>query len=93
VWKAAIAQLLISLFPNDFLPEIPGFNMAYECLPLHLMKTFKELDELKLNSYNFTLHISIDNSDSGRAAMAMLAAVDYTKYITGNQKESAAHQA
>ncbi|KAF3053840.1 hypothetical protein E8E11_010791 [Didymella keratinophila] len=76
-WKAAMAQLLISLFPHDFLPESLGFNMAYESLPLHLLKTVKELREVRLNPYYFELHISIDNADSGHAAMAMAAVADY----------------
>lgn len=47
-WKAAVAQLLISLFPHEFLPEALGFNMAYKSLPLHLLKTVKELREVRL---------------------------------------------
>lgn len=80
-WKAAIAQLLISLFPRDFLPESLGFNMAYESLPLHLLKTVKELREVRLNPYYFELHISIDNADSGHAAMAMAAVADYIDLV------------
>lgn len=76
-WKAAVAQLLISLFPHEFLPEILGFNMAYEGLPLHLLKTTKELRELDIDNYYFMLHISIDNADSGHAAMAMEVVTDY----------------
>jgi hypothetical protein len=76
-WKAAMAQLLISLFPHDYLPESLGFNMAYESLPLHLLKTVKELREVRLNPYYFELHISIDNADTGHAAMAMAAVTDY----------------
>jgi len=67
--------------------------MAYECLPLHLMKTVKELDELRLNSYYFVLHISIDNPDTGHAAMAMLAATDYVEHIAAEEGECAAQQA
>lgn len=93
VWKAAIAQLLISLFPHDFLPEILGFNMAYEGLPLHLMKTVKELEELKLNAYYFVLHISIDNADSGHAAMAMEAAIGYIEHQRETHGGAAAQQA
>lgn len=93
VWKAAVAQLLISLFPGEYLPEILGFNMAYECLPLHLMKTVKELDELRLNSYYFVLHISIDNSDTGHAAMAMLATVEYIEQVAAEAGAPAAHSA
>jgi hypothetical protein len=32
VWKAGVAQLLISIFPHEFLPEILGFNMHSEML-------------------------------------------------------------
>ncbi|TKA49871.1 hypothetical protein B0A49_14045 [Cryomyces minteri] len=93
VWKAALAQLLVSLFAADFLPEALGFNMAYEGLPLHLMKTVKELEELKLNPYYFVLHVSIDNADSGHAAMAMDAAVDYIEQARKASGDEAAHQA
>jgi hypothetical protein len=90
-WKAALAQLAISLFPHDFLPEALGFNMAYESLPLHLLKTVKELRELRLNPYYFELHISIDNADSGHAAMAMAAVSNYISLVAEDQGEEAAH--
>lgn len=89
-WKAAMAQLLISLFPHDFLPESLGFNMAYESLPLHLLKTVKELREVRLNPYYFELHISIDNADSGHAAMAMAAVADYIELIERDEGVEAA---
>ncbi|KAJ5059151.1 hypothetical protein J3E72DRAFT_230977 [Bipolaris maydis] len=92
-WKAAMAQLTISLFPHDFLPEVLGFNMAYESLPLHLLKTVKELRELRLNPYYFELHISIDNADSGHAAMAMAAVSNYINLVAEDQGEEAAHVA
>jgi hypothetical protein len=92
-WKAAIAQLTVSLFPHDFLPEALGFNMAYESLPLHLLKTVKELRELRLNPYYFELHISIDNADSGHAAMAMATVVNYINLVRKEEGEEAAHNA
>jgi hypothetical protein len=90
-WKAAMAQLLISLFPHDFLPEALGFNMAYESLPLHLLKTVKELRELRLDPYYFELHISIDNADSGHAAMAMAAVANYMDKVSQHDGEEAAN--
>ncbi|KAL6703281.1 hypothetical protein ACN47E_010069 [Coniothyrium glycines] len=92
-WKAALAQLIISLFPHEFLPEVLGFNMAYESLPLHLLKTVKELRELRLNPYYFELHISIDNADSGHAAMAAAAVADYIKLVQRDNGYDAAHVA
>jgi len=89
-WKAAMAQLLISLFAHEFLPEALGFNMAYESLPLHLLKTIKELREVKLNPYYFELHICIDNADSGHAAMAMTTVMDYVKMVERDEGTEAA---
>ena len=81
VWKAAVSQLLISLFPHEFLPEILGFNLHFEGLTMETMKAAKELGELRLNPYYFVLHISIDNADSGHTAIAMQAVIKYLKYI------------
>lgn len=83
IWKAAVGQLLISLFPHEFLPEILGFNMHFELLTLETMKLAKELQELKLDAYYFILHISIDNADSGHSAIAMQAVV---RFIEGIQR-------
>jgi hypothetical protein len=92
-WKAAVAQLLISLFSHDFLPEALGFNMAYESLPLHLLKTIKELREVALNAYYFELHVCIDNADTGHAAMAMTTVVDYISLIEQTKGGDAARVA
>lgn len=81
VWKAAVAQLLISLFPHEFLPEILGFNMHFEMLTWDTMRAIKELKELGLNDYYFLLHVSIDNADSGHTAMAMQSVIEYLQYI------------
>ena len=93
VWKAALSQLLISLFPHEFLPEILGFNMHYEMLTWDTMRAIKELRELKITDYYFLLHISIDNADSGHTAMAMQAVVDYMQHCTNANGEAAAQEA
>jgi hypothetical protein len=93
VWKAAVAQLVISLFPHDFMGEVLGFNLAYESLPLHLLKTVKELRELGLSAFYFELHISIDNADSGHAAMAVAAVCDYIDLVGQREGEEAAGMA
>lgn len=49
VWEAAVGQLLISLFPNEFLPEILGFNMHYELITLDTMRASLELKALGIN--------------------------------------------
>ena len=92
VWKAAVAQLLISLNPHEFLPEILGFNMHFEMLTWDTMRAIKELKELKLNEYYFLLHVSIDNADSGHTAMAMQVVIDYVRHIQETEGASVAQQ-
>ncbi len=41
VWKSAIAQLLISLFPSEFVPEILGFNLHFEAISMDTLKAGK----------------------------------------------------
>lgn len=93
VWEAAVVQLLISLFPHEFLPEILGFNLHFEGLTLETMKAATELEELGLNPYYFILHISIDNADSGHTAIAMQAVVKYIEHVKEAQGNISAHQA
>ena len=81
VWKAAVSQLLISLFPHEFLPEILGFNLQFEGLTMETMTAAKEVEEVGLNPYYFVLHIAIDNADSGHTAIAMHAVMKYLAQI------------
>jgi hypothetical protein len=89
VWTAATAQLCISLFPESFLPEILGFNMSYESLPLHLLITIYELRELNIDPYYFVLHVSIDNKHSGHAAMGVDAVTTYMKSLPVEEQDMA----
>ncbi|KAH8081181.1 hypothetical protein HD553DRAFT_275432 [Filobasidium floriforme] len=90
-WTAAIAQQCIGLLAStrDFFPEAIGFNMAYESLPYHLLVTTRELRELKINDYYFALHVSIDNADSGHAALARLAVERYLEGVRERDGEAA----
>lgn len=63
-------QLALGLCADEFLPEIIGYNLGYEQLPLHLLITAYELSELGIDPYYFTLHVTIDNPSSGHAAKA-----------------------
>ncbi|PLB33267.1 iron-containing redox enzyme family protein [Aspergillus candidus] len=89
-WRAAAAQLLVSLFPHEFVPEILGFNMHFELLQLDTMQAAKELPEVQLNPYYFLLHVSIDNNHSGHAAMAMASVVDYIHHLAETEGEMSA---
>lgn len=63
----AAIQLALGYAPPEFIPEIIGFNLGYEQLPLHLLITNYELNELGVDSKYFNLHITIDNLDNGHA--------------------------
>ena len=93
VWKSAIAQLLISLFPSEFLPEILGFNLHFEAVSMDTLKAGKELREVGIDPYYFILHISIDNADSGHTAIAIEVVCEYMDYIRRAGGEEVAHEA
>ncbi|KAJ9092249.1 hypothetical protein QFC19_008786, partial [Naganishia cerealis] len=82
-WQAAIAQQCIGLLASsrEFFPEAIGFNMAYESLAYHLLVTTRELRELGIDDYYFALHVTIDNADSGHAAIARVAVERYLEGI------------
>lgn len=93
LWKGATAQLLISLLPSEFLPEVLGFNMHFECLTWDTVRAARELRELGLDDYYFLLHISIDNSDSGHTAMALKVVIDYLEQVKVEHGEDALQRA
>ncbi|CAG8976826.1 hypothetical protein HYALB_00009090 [Hymenoscyphus albidus] len=93
VWKSAIAQLLVSLFPSEFLPEILGFNLHFEAVSMDTLKAAKELKEVGIDPYYFILHISIDNADSGHTAIAIDVACEYMNCILEVEGEEAAQRA
>ena len=92
-WRAALTQLLISLFPHDFLPEILGFNLHFELLTRETLVASKELKELNIDPYYFVLHITIDNADSGHSALALQAVHKYLEHILQSEGAEAAHKA
>ncbi|MCF7200590.1 iron-containing redox enzyme family protein [Pseudomonas oligotrophica] len=64
-------QLALGCNAERFLPEVIGFNLGYEQLPLHLLITSYELTELDIDPYYFTLHVTVDNADNGHARKAL----------------------
>jgi hypothetical protein len=93
VWKSAIAQLLVSLFTNEFLPEILGFNLHFEAVSMDTLKASKELKEVGIDPYYFILHVSIDNAHSGHTAIALEVVCEYMDYVQRTEGEEAVHQA
>lgn len=70
-YRQGAVQLALAYNADEFLPEVIGFNLGYEQLPLHLLITAYELRELGIDPYYFTLHITIDNSHAGHARKAL----------------------
>lgn len=75
-YTQGVIQLALAAHAEDYLPEVIGFNLGYEQLPLHLLITSYELNELGLDPYYFTLHITVDNPDTGHARRAVQAVLD-----------------
>jgi hypothetical protein len=76
LYRQGLVQLALGWNAQRFLPEVVGFNLGYEQLPLHLLITAYELNELGLDPYYFTLHVTVDNPDTGHARRACQAALD-----------------
>ncbi|MET0962001.1 MAG: iron-containing redox enzyme family protein [Noviherbaspirillum sp.] len=66
-----VIQLALARHAGNFLPEVIGFNLGYEQLPLHLLICAYELNELSIDPMYFTLHVTVDNADSGHARKAL----------------------
>lgn len=66
-------QLALAYASQDYLPEMVGYNLGYEQLPLHLLITAYELNELGIDPYYFTLHVTVDNAATGHAHDAVNA--------------------
>lgn len=66
-------QLALGFNTGAFLPEVLGYNLGYEQLPLHLLICAYELDELGIDPQYFRLHVTIDNASSGHACKAVQA--------------------
>ncbi|MFN4121435.1 iron-containing redox enzyme family protein [Acidovorax sp.] len=76
LYRQGLVQLALGWNAEEFLPEVVGFNLGYEQLPLHLLITAYELNELGIDPYYFTLHVTVDNADTGHAKRACVAALE-----------------
>ncbi|MHA6194097.1 iron-containing redox enzyme family protein [Pseudomonas wadenswilerensis] len=66
-------QLALGFNSERFLPEVLGYNLGYEQLPLHLLISSHELEELGIDPQYFRLHVTIDNASTGHANKALEA--------------------
>ena len=81
-----VVQLALAHNADEFLPELIGFNLGYEQLPLHLPITAYELNELDIDPYYFSLHVTIDNASTGHARKALQSVLECVPRI-GNVEE------
>lgn len=77
-------QLCLAHGGEHFLPEVIGFNLGYEQLPLHLLICSYELNELGIDPYYFTLHTTIDNAANGHARKAAQAVAQLAPVLGDN---------
>ena len=75
-YSQGLLQLALAANAANYLPEIIGFNLGYEQLALHLLITAYELNEMGIDPYYFTLHITADNTDTGHARRAVRTVLD-----------------
>jgi hypothetical protein len=84
-YRQASIQLAFSIAGDDFLPEMIGFNLAYEQTPLHLLISTYELNELGIDPYYFSLHITVDNAASGHGRQACDALFNFMPLFSARQ--------
>jgi hypothetical protein len=74
-------QLSLAYNAREYLPEVIGFNLGYEQLPLHLLITAYELNELGIDPYYFTLHVTVDNAATGHARKSLQGLLDASPWV------------
>jgi len=85
-------QLALGYSSGDLLPEIVGYNLCYEQLPYDLLVINCELDELGIDPYYFTLHITIDNSNNGHAKNAVDAVIQLLESCADDASKAEMYQ-
>ena len=76
-------QLALACSAENFLPEILGFNLGYEQLPLHLLITAYALNALGVDPYYFTLYATVNNVHTGYALRAVHEALPRLRHDPG----------
>ena len=81
--------MAISMFPNAYLPELLGLNMAIEISGLGrvYLRLSEELKFWGIDSAIVDIHTSIDNLATGHSALAIKAIQTYLDVISANEGE------
>lgn len=78
-------QLALGSLVGERLPEVIGYNLGYEQLPLHLLICTRELDELGIDPHYFRVHVTIDNISCGHARQAVKALQENLPLAAGRE--------
>ena len=76
LYRQGAIQLALGCCAEAYMPEVLGYNLGYEQLPLHLLISAYELSELGIDPYYFTLHVTIDNASTGHARRAVQSVLE-----------------
>ncbi|WCM49237.1 iron-containing redox enzyme family protein [Pseudomonas sp. WJP1] len=85
-FRQGAIQLALGQCNAMFMPEVIGYNLGYEQLPLHLLISAYELRELGIDPYYFTLHVTIDNVSSGHGRKAIEALLELMPMARGRDE-------
>lgn len=85
-YRTGCIQMALAANSQYFLPEIIGYTLGYEQLPLHMLITIKELEDFSIDPYYFTLHVSTDNFENGHAKVAYDVACSFIKNRKDDEK-------
>ncbi len=75
---SGLTQLALAHHGERYLPELIGYNLGAEHASLDTLIAAYELNELGIDPYYFTLHVSVDNNASGHARLALTALAELT---------------
>ena len=89
-FQAGLAQLVLAHHPERFFPELVGYNLGAERADLDTRIAAYELNELGIDPYYFTLHVTTDNSVTGHASLALQALHDLTPAGPDADRDAAA---
>jgi hypothetical protein len=68
-----LTRLALAHHAERFFPEMIGYNLGSEFASIETLIAAYELNELGIDPYYFTLHVSVDNSATGHAVLALEA--------------------
>lgn len=85
-------QLVISQFPQDFLPELLGMTLYLEWCSVELKNMVLLNRHFGLDTAFYEMHVAIDNASTGHGAMALRAIELYLEHVRIGSGDDALQQ-